>query len=230
MFNYPHLVGIFIILFVWVIFYLIRPKLRKQMLVMSIITTPLAPISQFLFFAKDYWNPDHILYFSLNGVAIGIEELLFSFAVGGTGTVIYEVFRKRKQILGKNSRPLISIIVLTVTVSTFLIFKYFALNTIWASSISLFIGSLLMITIDKDLKYDALLSALYFTFLVMVLYWALLLPYPDIFNNLWIETGLGGINFIKIPIEEIIWFASWGMFSGVAYEFWINVKSYKKSM
>jgi len=127
-------------------------------------------------------------------------------------------------------RSLLSLFLVFITAGLFLFLKSVDINTIWASIIALLVGGLLMIAIDRDLIWDAIFSGVFFTLIAFVLYIFLLLlyPYPDLSAQMWIREGLSGISIFTIPIEEFIWFFSWGMFSGVIYEFWINVKTYKK--
>ena len=229
MYQYPYLVGIIILGLLWLIFFLLRKDLRQQILIMSFFTTPLAPIFQFFFFSKDYWNPNYFYSISINGVSVGIEEPLFAFFVGGIGTIIYEVIRNRISNTDKSKpRPLIATLVIVTTIVIFLLLKLIQINTIWASVIALILGSILILIIDRDLIYDSIFSGLFFVILSFCLYLFLLHIYPNIFKQLWISKGLSGINIFKIPIEEIFWFFSWGLFSGVIYEFWINVKKYDK--
>lgn len=227
MHQYSYFIGVIILGFIWLTFFFLRKDLRKQQLTMSILTAPLAPISQLLWFSKDYWNPEYLLPISINGIPIGIEEPLFAFFVGGIGTILYETIRKRTYQREK-MRPLLSLFLVLITVGLFLFLKSIDINTIWASSLALIMGGLLMIIIDRDLIWDAIFSSIFFVLIAFIVYIFLLLLYPDLFAQLWINKGLSGINIFTIPIEEVVWFFSWGMFSGVIYEFWINVKSYQK--
>ncbi len=229
MYQYVYFIGVMILSFIWLAFFFLRKDLRKQQLIMSILTAPLAPICQVLWFSKDYWNPKYLLSISISGIPIGIEEPLFAFFVGGVGTILYEIIKKRSHQKEK-MRSLLTLFLLLITIGLFLSLKSIDINTIWASIVALLIGGLLMITIDRDLIWDAIFSGIFFTLIAFILYIFLLLlyPYPYLSAQMWIREGLSGINIFTIPIEEFIWFFSWGMFSGVIYEFWINVKSYKK--
>ncbi len=229
MYQYVYFIGVIMLGFIWLFFFFSRKDLRKQQLIMSALTAPLAPICQVLWFSKDYWNPEYLLSISINGVPIGIEEPLFAFFVGGIGTILYEIIKKRSHQKEK-MRSLLTLFLLLTTVGLFLFLKSIDINTIWASSIALIVGALLIIIIDRDLIWDAIFSSIFFVLIAFIVYLFLLFlyPYPDLSAKMWIRQGLSGISFFTIPIEEFVWFFSWGMFSGVIYEFWINVKGYKK--
>lgn len=188
---------------------------------------PFAPIFQLFWFSKDYWRPEYIAFISINGTPVGIEEPLFAFFIGGIGTVIYEIFRKRKHQTAK-PRPVMAFSLLAVAILVFICLKFTNLNSIWASVITLILGVVFMLMIDEDLIYDAAFSGVSFVIIAFVIYFPLLAIDQHMFERMWVEGGLSGIEILFIPIEEIIWFLSCGLFAGAFYEFWINVKTYPK--
>jgi len=229
--QYTYFIGVVMLGFIWLTFFFLRKDLRKQQLIMSMLTAPLAPIAQLIWFSKDYWNPKYLLSISINGILMGIEEPLFAFFVGGIGTILYEIMRKRTHKREK-MRSLLTLFLVLITLGFFLFLNSININTIWASSSAPVAGGLLMIAIDRDLIRDAIFSGIFFILIAFIIYIFLFLLYPDLSTQLWINKGLigglTGINIFTIPIEEFVWFFSWGMFSGVIYEFWINVKNYQK--
>ncbi len=226
MYNYAYFFATLFLGLVWFLFFLKRKDLRKQQLFVSILVAPVAPISQILFFAKDYWSPEYVLPIKILGAYVGIEEILFGFFIGGIGSVFYEIVFARKHDVGRK-RTLETILIVAGMIILFLILKRLGINTIWASITPLFISSVVLLFIDKDLRRDSLMSAVLMVFMILIVYVAWLKIYPDAINRLWVQDGLSGVAFAKIPIEEIVWFFAWGMFSGVVYEFWINVDRYK---
>ena len=95
MFNnlqYAFIIGNLLFLLVWIILFTIRPYLRKEMLIMSLIVAPMGPISE-IFYLRDYWQPEFF-----NSMLSIIEELLFGFTIGGITAVIYEVFFAKKYL------------------------------------------------------------------------------------------------------------------------------------
>jgi hypothetical protein len=73
---------------IWFIFYWARPALRKQMLRVSILTAPLGLTEPL--FVPEYWNPP-TLFDLAQRTGFDIESLIFCFAIGGIGTVLYEM-------------------------------------------------------------------------------------------------------------------------------------------
>lgn len=196
---------------------------------MSIAATPIAPILQFLWFYDDYWRPQYTQSVSIKGIPIGIEEALFAFFTGGVACIFYEVILRKRQICTtKKRRTKEILIVLGFAFFIAVIFKYFLhTNSIWATTIPMIISSILLVILDQDLIKDLLYSGIFLTFFILLVYFLWLQVFPDIFNQLWITESFSGISLLTIPIEEIAWFLGVGMFGGIAYEYWINVKTYK---
>ena len=69
-------------------------------------------------------------------------------------------------------------------------------------------------------------SSITMVFMAIIAYVGLLSVYPELVAKFWVADGLSSLNLLKIPIEELVWFLSWGAFSGVIYESWINIKCY----
>ena len=85
-----------------------------------------------------------------------------------------------------------------------------------------------MIKKDKDIIVDAVVSGLMFLVIIASIYAVLFYFYPLAVDKFWVKENLTGIYLNKIPIEELIWFGTTGISCGIFYEFWKNVRSYKK--
>ena len=92
--QYAYLVGDFFLGIVWLLLFLFRKDLRIKMLIMSVLVAPLSPIAE-LFYLRDYWQPEFMTGRSFTG----IEDILFSFFIGGISGVLYEEFFGKR--LGK---------------------------------------------------------------------------------------------------------------------------------
>lgn len=84
-----YLLGSLFLLTIWLLIFISQKKLRKEMLVASILITP-AAFSE-VFFVPGYWLPD-----TIGSPKLSIEDFIFTFAVGGIIAVIYELFMKGK--------------------------------------------------------------------------------------------------------------------------------------
>ncbi|PIR83970.1 hypothetical protein COU18_00995 [Candidatus Kaiserbacteria bacterium CG10_big_fil_rev_8_21_14_0_10_51_14] len=217
--SYAYLIGTIVLALVWFAFFFLRKDLRRQQLLISLCSAPLGPISQVLWFHKDYWQPPYAFPISVAGVQVGIEELLFAFFISGIASVIYQVVF-RKTVERKERHILRASIIVATAVGVFIALKHIGFNTVWASTDALFLGTLLMILINRRLFMDSVMSAFLVLALVYPLYWLLFAFFPDAHQIFWVSEGLSGVNVLGAPIEEMTWFVAWAMFAGILYEFY----------
>jgi len=225
-YQYAYLIGDILLLGVWIALYIARKDLHHQQLVVSLCSAPLAPISQILWFSKDYWRPEYAIAFKVLGVSLGFEEILFSFCIGGISSVLYETIF-HKIFRAGHKRIVTTLGVLSVFFIVLLVAKYYGLNTVWASSLAFISASVVMLWIDRDLRTDWIMSSVLMFVLISTLYLTWLYLYPHLTERFWISSSFSGVEFLGIPIEELVWFVSWAMFSGIIYEFWLNAGPYR---
>lgn len=213
--RYAYLIGDGILAIVWVLVFMLRPDLRRKILIMSILIAPLAPLME-VFYLRDYWRPEFF-----NGWIVGIEDPLFGFFFGGISCVLYEELF-RKHIIKKHVRPhplLITILVLAGFVWMIVFNLMLGINSMYASIFGLLVDAIVILLMRRDLRTVAVVSGTLLSVLFFLLYLLYLCFFPDIFQAWWMLKNLSGIFFGKVPIEELIWAFSWGLFVGPAYEF-----------
>lgn len=191
---------------------------------MSIITLPLGPILEILYF-QDYWLPGSIFSFSIGSVRILIEDLIFVFSVSGVASVLYEIFLRKhlirlpKKIHYFFGLPVILLIGAIVTYTFFIL----GMNSIFATSIGFVLVALLMSIQRHDLFKDALGSGLTLTIVMFIGYISLswlVLNGEEILQTGWFLHGSKlDVRFINVPLTEIIWYFAYGMMIGPLYEF-----------
>src|SRR3989344_6114295 len=81
------------LLLIWIIIWLVKARLRKEMLLVSIFTMALG-FTEPLFVPK-YWNPPSLFNLAAN-TGFDIESFIFAFSIGGIAAVLYEVFTKER--------------------------------------------------------------------------------------------------------------------------------------
>src|SRR5579864_3273378 len=92
-YHYSYLVGTLIFSAAWTICFIAGKKYRAQIIWGSLVSAPLA-ISGFLFI-PEYWTPPSL--FNLDArFKVGIEDVLWSGAVGGIASVIGEIVLKER--------------------------------------------------------------------------------------------------------------------------------------
>ena len=78
-----------ILLGIWLIIFLLKKSIRKKMFLVSLFTMPFGLTEPL--FVPEYWDPPSLFNLAAN-TGFDIESLIFSFAIGGIGAVIYEAF------------------------------------------------------------------------------------------------------------------------------------------
>jgi hypothetical protein len=67
---------------VWIALFVLRNDLRVPMIIYSLLVAPLGPGSE-AWYLRDYWKP-----LTITGTDVGIEDVLFAFAIGGIALAI----------------------------------------------------------------------------------------------------------------------------------------------
>lgn len=215
MYQYAYLVGNFMVFLLWLLLFLKRKDLRKEMLFMGLFAGFLGPVWEFWY--KDYWRPEYAFKFLPM-----FEDCLFGFLIGGISAVIYEEIFAKKLIKRKKKAPYCLIILLAiVSISAFLLFNHFlGINSIYVSFIVFLIVSFVIWRRRPDLVYNSFLSGFFLTIAGLIGHLFFLSLYPNIIKEWWLLHNISGILILGIPIEEPIWFFLWGMVGGPLYEFW----------
>lgn len=213
---------------IWLLLYFFSKRTRKEQLIMSLILIPLGTLTEILYF-QDYWKPQSVFQLSVGPIWLLLEDFIFMFAISGIGAVMYEIlFHKRIAKKKKNFHKkygLITIILVSI-LSTLALF-YLGINSIFATSIGFVIFAFFIILQRRDLLADSLLSGL----CVMITMFA---GYTILYNfvtnaeelgkQIWLLYGTSlDKRIFNIPITEMVWGFSLGMFVGPLYAFIKNL-------
>ncbi len=220
-----YLIGI-VALFVFLIILLVlRPDLRRQVLLPALCFVPLGPIAERAFF-KDYWSFQPILpKFVLFGADVYIEDLLFAFVSVGIMAAIFDVIFRKRTVQGAYKPRLLVAVILSVLQILVILFLpgWIGLNSIFAAGLGAVLCALVIVLIRRDLWKAALgtslicgVGALVFYFLILLLpgaveflFTAYKLPSEQ---AVWLLFG------VPVPMTEILWAACTGAFFGVLYK------------
>ena len=220
-YQYTYLIGNFLGLIVWVFLFLKRKDTRKEMLVISILFGIAGLLTQPIYLL-DWWRP-----LTITGTAVGIEDFLFGFVIGGVAAVVYEyLFRKRikikkvKKIIERKRD--INLLFLFFLLAGIFILSVFILriNTLIASILGFGIPTLIIYYRRKDLIKDSILSGILTLFIAIVIYNILNLITPGFFDEFWFFQNVGRVILMGVPLEEYIWYFLAGSFIGPLYEYW----------
>lgn len=216
-------------LLVWLFIFYKRKDLRKELLTISAITALIGPLSEIIYF-RDYWLPESVLAIYIGNFPFMIEDVLFGFAIGGIGAVIYEfLFHKNLIKCSDCKKPNMFFIVILFILSL-LILLLLGLNSIIASSVAFIITGVYVLFNRKDLLFNSIFSGILTSLTVFIIYlilFKLIFSNPiELFEKGWYlyKTNLG-ILFLGIPLTELIWAFCWGFLAGPLYEFINNKKN-----
>jgi hypothetical protein len=182
-------------------------------------------------FVPGYWAPPS-LFDLAEKTRFDIESFLFSFAIGGIGVVLYRlVFPAELSALSEHEkyhkRHQLHRVILFLPVAIFLILAVFtSLNHIYCGVIALFIGGVATLYCRPDLKAKIWVGGLLFLGFYIVYFGSLLLVFPGFVDAYWNLAALTGIKIIGIPMEELLFAFTFGMYWSGLYEhfFWHKLK------
>ena len=160
-----------IILALWAGIFLYKKQSRKEMLKMSLITMPFGLTEPL--FVPEYWMPPS-LFDLAEKTGFDIESLIFSFAIGGIGVVLYNLIFKQSlvkvnQTERNQRRHRLHKYILFIPAVVFLFLALFTtLNHIYCGIIALFIGGLSTLYCRPDLKRKIWVGGILFTILYFI--------------------------------------------------------------
>jgi len=196
------------------------------MIIMSILVAILGLVFEYLWWTKDWWRPQ-----TITETVIGIEDILLGFTNGGIAAVLYEdVFKKRMYRYKSTNHNLgIALLIISSFLIFTIIFYILKLNSFIATTSIQIIMGITLILLRKDLIYDSFLTGLCLTITSVPIF--LLLEYlsPNFIENTWLWSNLTGIRFMKIPIEDLIFYFLTGFSIAPLYLYWKSEKLRKIS-
>ena len=221
MYNQAYLIAALIFGAVWLVLFLIRPDLRREILSLSILAGILGPVSEH-FYLKDYWQPQYFFPTSLR-----IEDFLAGFFLGGIAAVGYEVLWRKKHTCACNlsSNWILPVAAITGIISMVVLFHVFSINSIYSSIISFLLVAGIIYFKRPDLLNVGLGSGLILALTMFLFYLIYQGLFPGIIANWWKLGNISRILILGVPIEELLWGFSWGMVAGPLYEFAAKTKA-----
>lgn len=216
---------------IWIIVFILKKNARKEMLVVSLLTMPFGLTEPL--FVPEYWNPPSLFNLAAR-IGFDIESLIFSFAIGGIGSVIYEtVFKSNlKKMSGQERnhwRHKFHLFSLFSPIIVFLpLFFFTRLNPIYSASISMAVGGIAAMFCRPDLKKINIWGGFLFLILYFLFFISFNIFYPYAVEQFWNLSALSGILIWGVPLEELIFAFTFGMMWSSIYEHIIGYKLLKK--
>lgn len=201
-----YFIGASIIAFTWVIFYFVRPDLRKLLIRGSVYGTPFGLTEKW--FIPDYWTPPESLFNLIENWGFGIESLMVGFFVGGLASVVFPIFSKRKSGDFLKSWWYFGVAAPFLYGLAELVFPN---TTIYNMIIVFALLSLLIVMVQPTMFQRVVLGSLFFAFLYIALFtfFGFIFPsyIPSAYQGTYLMTFWNGL-----PVEEFLFGLGVGAF------------------
>jgi hypothetical protein len=218
--RYVWLVWSSALLVPWTILYIVSPKRRTMMRLVSLFTLPFG-LTEVLFVPR-YWNPPS-LFDLAQKTGFDIESLIFCFAIGGVGAVMYDALtgqNPKALASGEKQRPGHRLHPAAIA-APFVLFVAAALtgwNPIYPGILAMAGGAITAILCRPDLKKRSWIGGLLFLGYYIVFLQLLRGLSPGYVERVWNLSVLSGIRWLGMPLEELLFAFSFGMYWSGVYE------------
>lgn len=204
----------------WLIVYMLSPAYRSVMLKASLITM-LFGFTEPLF-VPEYWQPPSLFNLAMT-TGFDIESLIFCFAIGGIGAISYNALTGQAlQLMPLKARlsPLHRHHVMAIT-TPFIIFPILmllSLNPIYPAILAMIAGGVANSLCRPDLTVKSLWGSILFLIFYAVFVAGLEFMAPGYIERVWNLDALSGLFVASIPLEELLFAASFGYYWIGLYE------------
>ena len=198
----------------WLALYIANAKYRAVMWRMSLLTSTLGLTEPI--FVPEYWNPPSLFELAQR-TGFDIESLLFSFAIGGIGTALYNTLtrfevRPVETAERTHRRHRLHAVALMTPFVSFVPLYVLPWNPIYAAVGSLLIGASAAVLCRPDLARNALTGGALFLGLYAVFMLGLRWLTPGYIEQVWNLRALTGILIVGIPLEELLFGLAFGAY------------------
>lgn len=209
------------ILAVWIVLWFLNSLSRKEILKVSFWTMFLGLTEPF--FVPEYWNPPTLFNLAKH-TGFDIESLIFSFAIGGIVSVFYETIFKAEHynihIMEKSvSRHRFHFwAMISAPVTFFTLIAAANINPIYSAAIACIVGFFATLYCRPDLLKKMLGSGFLFFAFYFFAFFLLNISFPGYVENVWNLPALSGILIFGVPLEELMFAFTFGLYWSSVYE------------
>jgi Lycopene cyclase len=219
-YHYVWLIWSCAFLLPWVGLYLANPGHRKVMRWASLATAIFGLTEPI--FVPSYWNPPSLFELAQR-TGFDIESLIFCFAIGGIGCALYVTLTRRElapvsPAERQRSRHRLHRLALLAPLFLFVPLYFLPWNPIYPSLLCLLIGSIASVICRPSLKRKTLVGGLLFFGLYGVFMLGLRWLSPGYIEQVWNLRALSEVMVAGIPLEELVFGLTFGMYWTGVYE------------
>ena len=204
----------------WVALYAAKPAFRRQMLQASLATGLLGLTEPI--FVPEYWNPPSLFELAQR-TGFDLESLIFSFAIGGIGAVLYNSVTRQDLVPvsaaeRRASRHRFHPAAIAAPYVLFVPLYFLPWNPIWPSIVCLLVGAAAAVFCRPDLKAKTLAGGTLFLGLYAIFMLGLRWFAPGYVEQVWNLPTLSGVLVYGIPLEELLFGFAFGAYWTGVYE------------
>ncbi len=221
-YQYAYITGCAILAVFWLLIYMARKDLRREMLWASFWGLPLGFIDYGL--VPHYWYPES-LFGLMQKYGVGPESFIFFSLVAGIAAVVYEFLYRRKtvkMVVKKYFRFLPFLMSLAVFCLLLIFLPDSAIYDLMVAGAA---GAMTMVYFRPDLWPQVAASAFIFGLLYFFTLFLDIQIFPGVVQNFSDIKNLWGILVLGVPLEEIVVAFFAGALWSTSYEY---IKSYKE--
>lgn len=225
---YEWLIFSLALLAIWLVIFLVKPSVRKEMFWVSLFTMPLGLTEPL--FVPAYWDPPSLFNLAAR-TGFDLESLIFSFAIGGITGVLYEAIFKAKHLrmtdkeMHSRRHRFHRLAIVSPALVFVPLYIFTQMNPIYSVSIAMFVGGIATLLCRPDLKRKIAAGGLLFTILYFLFFLSINVVFPTFINS-WNLSAISGILVIGVPLEELMFAFTFGMNWSSVYEhiLWLRLK------
>ena len=219
-YHFVWLIWASLFLIPWSALFIANPA-RRSVIWRTSLATAVTGVAEPLF-VPAYWNPPS-LFDLAQRTGFDIESIIFAFAVGGIGAVLYNTVTRRTlaSVPGSNRsrrRHGLHRAALLIPYAVFVPLYLLPWNPIYAAIASLFIGAAASALCRPDLARKAVIGGMLFLGLYGAFMLGLQIFAPGYIAQVWKLSALSGVLVDGIPLEELLFGFSFGMYWTGIYE------------
>lgn len=204
----------------WVVLHVVAPEHRAVMWKASLFMAPFGLTEPL--FVPEYWNPP-----SLFGLAqrtgFDVESIIFSFAIGGIGAVLYNLVMRRRPapVLPherRGRRHRFHELAIALPFALFPALYFLPWNPIYPAIVAMFAGAIAAVLCRPDLLPNTLFGGLLFLGFYTIFLIGLEGSAPGYIAQVWNLEALSGVAPYGLPLEELLFGFGFGLFWTGLYE------------
>lgn len=204
----------------WLGLWLLAPVFRTMMWRASLATMPFGLTEPI--FVPRYWNPPS-LFDLAQRTGFDLESLVYCFAIGGSGAVLYNVLTRHRPAALPTAERGRQVhrwhrAALFVPIVAFVGLYWFPWNPIYPAIVAMVAGSVATALCRPDLARKTIVGGGIFLGYYAVFMAALLVFAPGYIDRVWNLPQLTGIRLLGIPLEELLFGFTFGMYWTSVYE------------